>query len=291
MKKMLCAIDYSKNSTTALKYAYSINKKMNTHLVVVHVFGYPTALGTDIHDHFPNLDKDTFKQQYSKLKAFCYNQLGEDLNKMNISLDVIENLSVVNGIVNKADQMKAFMIVLGMKGQSAIKDLLIGNTTRNLIDKANCLVLAIPERAYFNEIKTIVYASDFEADKDIEVIKKITGFANAFDAKIEVVHIADKKEFDSEIKMELFKNKLKEKINYKNIGFNILHSKNIFETLRVYLGDVNADVVVMLEREDKGLFKSLFYKDLVKKMEIYGNIPMISFNENNFGLFHFLKIS
>jgi hypothetical protein len=47
------------------------------------------------------------------------------------------------------------------------------------------------------------------------------------------------------------------------------------------LGVVNADIVVMLEREKKGFLNKWFHKDLVKKMEGYGKITLMSFNEHN----------
>ena len=46
----------------------------------------------------------------------------------------------------------------------------------------------------------------------------------------------------------------------------------------------------MLERENTGFLKKIFHQDLVKRMEIYGKIPLMSYNENNFGIFHFLNL-
>ena len=205
-------------------------------------------------------------------------------------MEVVEDKSVVNGIVSKADEIHAFMIVAGMKGTSLFKELIMGNTTRHLIDKAHCLVLAVPEYANYKQINTIVYATDLEADADIEVIQKLSGIAKAFDATIKVVHISTKKEYAGESQMEWFKTQLKEKIYYEKITFEIIFSEAIYESLRIYLGAVGADLVVMLEREEKGFLNKLFHQDLVKKLEIYGKIPLISFNENNFGMFHFLGL-
>ncbi|WP_111707710.1 universal stress protein [Lutibacter citreus] len=289
MKRILCATDYSKNAITALKYAFAISDKLNASLLITHVFDYPTILETEVKESNPNLEGEAFKQEQLKLNKFCKLHLGDELNSKNVSTEVIENTSVVNGIIDKADDINAFMIVVGMKGKSFLKDLILGNTSRQLIDKSHCLVLAIPEDTYYNEIKTIVYATDFDLKEDVEVIEKLSGIAKAFDAKIEVVHISKKNEFGGEIQMNLFEDTLKNSISYDKIGFKVLYSEDIFDSLRVYLGDVNADMVIMLEREKSGFFNNLFHQDLVKKMELYGKVPLISFNENNFGLLHFLK--
>jgi len=290
MKTILLAIDYSKNAIAALKYAQTFSKKMDASLLAIHVFDYPTVLGTKVQEPLPHLEENTFKQKLSELEKFCKQHLGNNLEELNLSLEVVENKSVVNGIVSKADEINAIMIIAGMKGISLLKELVMGNTTRQLINKAHCLVLAVPEDVSYNHIKTIVYATDFKADADIEVIKKISGIAKVFDATIKVVHIATKKEYAGDIQMERFKATLKKKVAYQKIEFKVLFSEDIFESLRIYLGDAGADLVVMLERENTGFLKKIFHQDLVKRMEIYGKIPLMSYNENNFGIFHFLNL-
>ena len=81
--------------------------------------------------------------------------------------------------------------------------------------------------------------------------------------------------------MERFKDMLKSKVDYPDIEFELLFSEDVFDTLRIYLGVVNADMVVMLEREKKGFLKKWFHRDLVKKMEDYGEVILMSFNEHN----------
>lgn len=291
MKKIICATDYSDNAITALKYAYKMSEKLNASLLVTHVFNYPTVLGGEFTVHFQDLEEATFKQEQIQLNAFCKKHLGADFDKVRVTMEVIEDNSVVKALVSKADKINAFMIVAGMKGKSALKDFIMGNTTRKLIDKAPCLVLAIPEDTYYKEIKNIVYATDFEINEDIEVIKKLTEIAKVFDAKIKVVHIVTKQDYEGEAQMEYFKKECKKTVCYPKIEFKILFSEDVFNRLRVYLGDVDADMVIMLEREKSSIFNNPFHKDLVKKMEMYGKVPLISFNENNFGMLDFLKFN
>ena len=290
MKRILCATDYSSNSITALKYAYGISKNLDAKLFVTHIFDYPTILLTDVEEPLPDLEADAYRAQNAKLKKFCSKHLGANLGERNVVMEAVEDKSVVNGIVSKADEIHAFMIVVGMKGSNLLKELIMGNTTKKLIDKAHCLVLAVPEYASYEQINTIVYATDYEADADIEVIQKIAGIAQAFDATINVVHISTKKEYAGESQMAWFKAMLKEKVDYEKITFEIIFSETIYESLRIYLGDIGADLVVMLEREKRGFLRKWFHQDLVKKLEAYGRIPLMSFNENNFGMFHFLNL-
>ncbi len=289
MKTILYATDYSKNSVAALKYAHKMSEQLGTRLVIAHVFEYPTILGLEGLDKpFPHLEKDAFKHHRSKLEKFCTEHMGNALEGPNIQLEAVKNKSVLDGIIATADEWHAYLIVVGVKGESGLREAIMGSTTKHLIEKAPCPILAIPTDASYNTIKTIVYGTDFE-NEDIYALRKLAEMAKHFDAEIKVVHITTKKELDKANEMEGFKNLLQQKVEYERMEFVHLVSESIFDALRNYLGEVGADMVVLLEREKKGVFKKWFHRDLVKKMESYGNIPLLSFRGSNHQIFYFKK--
>lgn len=278
MKTILHATDFSDNAITALKYAYALSTKTKANLWVVHIFDLSTFI-SNIDDPYILLPvKESVKQKNAKLKEFCISQLGNQFESMNIQIEAIDNSSVVAGIISKADELYASIIVTGMKGKSAIKNLIMGSTTKKLFEKAPCPVLAIPENAVLDEIKTIVYATDFE-EEDISAIFKLTEIAKTFNATIKIVHVSIKKDTDAQQEMEWFKEILKQKVTYKKLEFDLLFSDDVFSILSLYINEVNADLIAMLEREKKGLLKKVFHKDLVKKMKSISSIPLLSFNE------------
>ncbi|WP_178985576.1 universal stress protein [Winogradskyella helgolandensis] len=190
MKTILYATDYSKNSELALKYAYNMSKKLKAKLLVIHVFDYPTLL-----DHidlkpepaFPNIEKDAFKKHNSQLSAFCKSILQEDTTTLDI--EAIENKSVVNGIIEKANKIDALLIVIGIKGLSALREIIMGSTAKHLVEKAPCPVLTIPSDSVKTEIDTVVYATDFE-EEDFGAINKLVEIVKPFNAKIKILHIS-----------------------------------------------------------------------------------------------------
>ena len=311
MKTILYATDYSKNSVVALKYAQNLSNTMDFRLVVTHVFGYRIVAESVVLDELPELRKNALKANRVRLEEFCTEHLGKDRKKMDLqivqnakaSIDTFndnrkkmdlqivpaENMSIVDGIIGVANEWHAQMIVVGTKGESALKEIIMGNTTKQLIKKAPCPIMAIPTDANYKPFKTIVYATDLE-EEDVYAICKLTELAKAFDAKIKVVHIITEDEYEGEAQMEWFKEMLEAKVSYDKMEFKLFFSGDIFESLRIYLDDVNADMVVMLEREHKGIFKKWFRRDLVKKMESYGRVPLMSFREGNHQLFYFSAV-
>jgi nucleotide-binding universal stress UspA family protein len=286
MKTILYATDYSENSVAALKYAYALCKQLNIRLVLTHVYDVPTVLGTQLTEPFPGLSKDARRHEREKLQGFFKKHLGKVSDTMKLHFEPVEHMSVIRGIISKATEWHAYLIFVGMKGEGRLREILMGSTTKALIEKAPCPVLAIPENTNYMPLKTVVYATDFE-EEDVYAIRKLTEMVGAFQAEIKVIHIITEKEYEGETQMEWFKDMLHNKVTYERIEFKLLFSDDIFEALRMYLEDVEAELMVMLEREKRGVLKKWFHRDLVKKMESYGQVPLMSFREGNHQLFYF----
>ena len=288
MKRILYATDYSENSELALRYAYNMSQKMEAKLVVVHVFDYPTFLD-DIslkrEAAFPDLEGDAIKKHHTKLKTFCERILKSDISNLNIEIEAIENKSVVKTIVEKANTVEAFLIVTGMKGGSRFRELIMGSTAKKLIEKAPCPVLTIPSDSVKTEIETIVYATDFE-EEDFGALNKLTAIAKPFNARIRIVHISPLEETVGERYKKDLEEKIHKYIKYSNLKLDILYSDDAFNTLKIYYRNANADLMAMLERENGGVTSKVFHRDLVKRMETYGKIPLLSFNAKHYGIFH-----
>ncbi len=286
MKTIIHATDYSENAVAALKYAHSLSSVLNADLLVIHVFDIPTTMSTELKEPYYHLEKDTFKMHHTQLKEFCIQHLGNNSDSINVKVEAIEDKSIVNGIISKVNEFNAYLIVTGIKGKSTFKEFIMGNTTKHLIEKAPCPVLAIPAGASHSNIETIVYASDFE-EEDMDTVQKLIEIAMVFDAEIRIVHISIEKEYNGKTKMAWFKEALENKTSYTKIIFEVLPSGDIFDSLRVYLVDVGADLVALMERKKGGLIKEFMHKDLVKRMESYGQIPLLSFNKMNYELYKF----
>ena len=275
MKTLLYATDFSKNSITALQYAYKLSTQLNAQLNVIHVFQYPASLIDLAKNAIPEFGINYFKEYTAKLEEFCKGYLGNDYK--NVKIEALESNSVLEGILAKAKELNPFLIVVGTKGQSTLKDLIMGNTPQNLIEKGLYPVLSIPRKENPPSLQTFVYATAFEED-DIEAICKLSNLAKPLNSLIKVVHVSSEKDYPGEIQMEWFKEMLNEKISYKKITFEVVTSNDIFSALKLYADNCNADLIAMLERKKGGYLKKLLQKNTVQKMYNYGKYPLISFN-------------
>ncbi|MGB5459940.1 MAG: universal stress protein [Eudoraea sp.] len=278
MKTILCATDYSDNSISALKLANVFCKKLKAELHVVHVFDISATFISTVSLAYARLEEAAFNNHREKLDAFCWKHLNlKDADKSPV-ISVVENSIESDGIIGKAEEIKADLIVVGMTGSNIVKDLIIGSTATALIEKSSVPVLSVPKNARITEINTIVYATAFE-EADVPAIAKITEFASAFNTEIKLIHVSTKKEYAAEDQMLWFKEMLKEKVTYEKISFEFRLSEDILSTLKDYLKEVDADILVMLEREGHAFIPNLWHFDLVKRMKLERLVPLLSYQK------------
>ena len=163
---------------------------------------------------------------------------------------------------------------------SPLKELFLGSTTKMLISKSKIPVIAVPEGSKLEEFESLVYATTL-ADEDIIAIKKICHLFDSIITKIEVLHVSEKEDNSSVSKIEAFRKNLKAQFSSSNIELKIIYNNDVFGTLKNYLKDQEVDILGMLEREKRVVWKNLFHRDLVKRLETSTNIPLISIRQES----------
>ena len=278
MKTLLFATDLREETSFLLQYAYNLSASLKVKLVVVHVFDLPPVNISGFQDNI-QLDLRASDEQKHALKVYCTDHLGKAFkaSKGTIQIHAVEDSSVVNGIIAAARSTFADLIMVGTKSKNSQRGFFAGNIARTLVDKVNVpLIIVPPEEIQGLKLKNIVYASALES-KDIEALKTLASLAKPFQATINVLHVSVKNEFESEEQLQWFQELVKEYVTYNHIKYHLITSENIFDTINKYVDEINADMLVMLERKERNLLRSLYHQDLVKRMESKLSIPLVSF--------------
>ncbi len=277
MNTILYATDYSEDSATALKISHLLAKKFGSKLFIMHVFDVPLSLASPVSVSYMNKEKRLIVENRSKLKEFCTEHLGDAWQENNTNFVVDEDGSAADCILEKAIKYNVDLIIVGTKGASRVKEFFLGSTTKALIKKAPCAVLAVPEMHNIGTFETIAYATDFE-QADIFAIRRLIPMAKLFNSQIRLVHITTPNEYAGEQQMEWFKDMLQQKVEYDNLEFDLILSDNVFKELQEYLNKKNAAMLAMLERKNNNFFEKYIQQDMVKKMVSDITVPLLSFN-------------
>ena len=278
MKSILVPTDFSKNANNALDYAIELAKKEKAKIILLHAFNvtyiYPDMPMQYTIDLTESARKDADKKlQLLFLKVTKSGKIAcEIINKQAIVVDLI---------LEVAEKKKPDMIIMGTKGASGIKEVLMGSNTAKVIEKAKCPVMAIPEKTTFKTIKKITYATDYQSS-DINAIKKIVDIGGLFRAKITLLHVcSDELTFETEEElMDKFKAKIQKKIAYDKFVFKLIYGKKFVQVLEEFIKEESPDLLAM-STQYRDLFDKFFKSSFTKKIAYHIKIPLLAFHYKN----------
>ncbi len=138
IERILVPTDFSEHSLAALKYAIELAREHESEVVLVHVveplpYGVgrwyePTKLLED-YGEMASGELERFEKQATQLYPKCRSEL---------------HFGVVHEVIGElVSKLKVDLIVMSMRGQTHLLDLLIGGTAEKLLRYAPCPVLRI----------------------------------------------------------------------------------------------------------------------------------------------------
>ncbi len=146
-KRILVAVDGSEESMAAADYAISIAAKEKTHseLFLLHVvpseikFGHSSGLFGIVPPKFREHMEQEADRWFAKIKAKAANTGG-----ITISTEVISTgASPQVAIVEYAERINTDLIVVGTRGMSGVKKMLLGSVASGVLTYSHCPVLVV----------------------------------------------------------------------------------------------------------------------------------------------------
>ena len=140
--KILVAIDGSKNSMAAAEYAVSIAQRNKAELVALHVLHVPN---TELYlTSGKKYEEFVDKNQKELDKSFEIISKKAKENQVKFKTEIIKVLpNVAAGIVTYADKKQIDLIIIGTRGRSGFKKLVLGSVASEVVTYSSCPVLVI----------------------------------------------------------------------------------------------------------------------------------------------------
>jgi nucleotide-binding universal stress UspA family protein len=270
--KILIPTDFSKLSKVAVKYAVKISKKLNAELVLLHVvyIDFPprnaaAVRAKDIEDTLVDNATQDCIQLIDEIKK-------ENNRKIRISYKIIKGYPVEDVIGNFAQHNDISLIIMGTKGASGLKKILMGSNATAVINHSDIPVISVPEFARFNNLKNIVYATDMtNLNSEMKVLIPL---AKLFDARIHISHIlSSKTKMEADTKKAL--SDAIKKLKYSKITLHISIHKEITEGIDECIADTKADMLAMFTH-NLTFYERFFGKSVTRKMVFQSWIPLLT---------------
>ena len=267
MKTILSPVDFSDAAANALSFAAELAKRASARLVVI------TIVDKEEDEHNA---KTNLKAIESNLKS----SFGAGLN-CETSLAHGNLVATLQKIVAV---QQPDLIVMGTKGASGLKRILIGSNTVNVIANTKVPVLVVPEVARFETFlqkgrNNIVLATDLDAmksDEGLSTLKKIALLM--IDPAVKVLSVRPKNTTLPELK-RMERDYLLSVFNPEMQSERItVFSNNVINGINFYL-EKNKDtgLVAMIAR-DSG---QLIQKHYTREMASHTHLPLLVLHDEN----------
>lgn len=273
LKQIHVPIDFSEASDNAITYALNLSKGINAAIRLIHIFR-PDPISTE-NDCLHNEMIDIKKQQLS--------QLADELNKKWIGqhnttiVDSELKIGFVNNeIQNISNDNSDDWIVMGSTGSSLALKKIFGSVSTAVAKNSKCPVFIIPSLAKYSPPKKIAYYST-DGKFDHIAIDHIMDLAERYNAEIHIVYI------HKENQNHIISNDLKKvKIKYPGIELQttVLTGNDKVSIINRFC-EYNKINLLTLVRQERDIFRELFYKNITKQMTITTKIPLLIIPNNS----------
>lgn len=137
--KILCPVDYSETSRSALQYALLMARQFGVELKVLHVIEMTPLVQT--YDGVPDVSlplevERAAHREMEKLLGDC------DLSGVRVSSEVLQG-ATYRTIVEHAKALGVDLIVMGTHGRSKLERVFFGSVAERVVKSAACPVLVV----------------------------------------------------------------------------------------------------------------------------------------------------
>ena len=143
-KKVVVAFDGSHDGEKAIEAACSLAKQFGSEVVVAHAYSMPALTYAGLPGmqptNFPDIE-ELSKQQGRKVLADGV-RIAKECGTTARG-ELLESTSTVEALVEFAKEEKADLIVVGTRGMTGFKKLVMGSVSSGIVSHATCHVLVV----------------------------------------------------------------------------------------------------------------------------------------------------
>lgn len=145
-KKIVTCVDFSENSAKAVQCALHVAQQDGASLDCLHVYQSALAMSLDYGGFAPSMpaaiDPDAVENWRKDLTAFLA-PLTRDVADVKVTALIKERVNIREAILDHVNEVHATLVVLGTRGKTGLREMLIGTTAEKIVQNAPCSILAV----------------------------------------------------------------------------------------------------------------------------------------------------
>ena len=261
MNTVIVPVDFSETSLHAARYAAQLLRGHHSvTLLLYHSYGKPSE-ASEANESLEQLRAELLKSYIVKIDLLAH-----------------EEDDFVEGLEKAARHRRADMIIMGIKGRSALVQVFFGSNTLKIVERKVCPVLIIPENAPFIPLKNIMLTSDFKNTLSTTPSVPIKDFLDVFHPQLHVVNV-DKDHYISLTESyEKEKQELSKMFADYNPEFYFMRLYDIDEAINLFAESRNIDLIIVIQKNHSFLEK-LLKSSRTKTLSYHSKMPIMVMHE------------
>ncbi len=276
MKNILIPTDFSDNAWDALTYAIRLYDDIPCSFYILNTYevgatGAEATLYTGATKKLYNILKDDSKQGLQKIENYLNEYLLNDKHDYSILSKHGPLVSVTKELIA---HHKIDLIVMGTKGASGMKGILMGSNTTSLIKNIKeCPILAVPEKFEFREPEKLSLATDLNELLSSRLLNPLRELLLIHDLDLELLHVKNESELsvnqqeNKKLIEQLFSHT---EIDYKEVPFE----NSVANSINQYTKNANIDILCMIQYKHS-FIERLTREPVIKKVGFNTEVPLL----------------
>jgi nucleotide-binding universal stress UspA family protein len=276
MVNILVPTDFSDLSRVSIDFAIKLAKEIDGNITILHVVSIMHATRPSMRSRIEAMEGDLVelaKEEMDKLMG----ELARTTKPTSpLTARIGKGTSFHDVIKVEAKRTKADLIVMGTRGASGLKKVVLGSNTTSIIEtrKIPVPVLVVPELSEFKGFKRIVYATDLKhLDKEIKIL---LSYVERFGSEIHILYVASSKSSAQEGETKITKSIAK--VDHTKFVVAVQVAKAVDKAVEEYVKTVRGDLLTTFTHEHS-FYEKLFDKSLTRKLAFHSKLPLLAFKQ------------
>ncbi|MFD1163938.1 MULTISPECIES: universal stress protein [Hwangdonia] len=282
MKNILLPTDFSENSWNAIKYAINFFEKEACNFYMLNVSRFDNFMNSDSPYVAPG---ETIEEAYTKPAKLQLRNILKRINKEFLPnkkhkfYTLADYNFFIESVRKQVEEKKIDFIVMGTKGASGLKKIIVGSNTGDVITKVKCTTLAIPEQAKFVRLEEIAFPTDFSLTYDIQILEPLSEILENQQSTLRILHISKKR---ADLDSDQHKNKelLEDYFIHFKPSFHYLTNKKVEDAIQCFVESRSINMICMVAK-NLNYFQQILFHSKVEAISYHTEVPFLVLHEKN----------
>jgi len=270
MKTVIAAVDFTRGSLNAARYAVDLASAINAEVLLVNVVQLPISVSEiPVSAHSWDQMIDESEDELKKLR----DELAQRVNRK-VKIDTKVPVGPVSYMLQQeAKERNAFAVITGTDSATSLQHLFLENHALSAVHRFSVPVVVVPTEASFKEIRRIVLAADLGRTEKASSLQILGEWINVFKAKLDIVDVVRKNQGDVTRVEGMVA--IPKELRAFDPQLHLLYEDTVKEGIDHYIEQRQPDLLVVMPG-NYGFIGGLFHMSTSKQLIRHPVVPVLS---------------